>query len=185
MYYIGFLKKDARHAMVFKSLVKPKSAGMTYFVKVIGPYPTEQEANMILRNFKAVGWHDNPVGKIDKIVSYAKRGIRAYEAFKQENPNQLRKYGMKNPAQVISHKQALQLVKKVMTYAKKLYKHEKAGVKENPGKMYHEREFRLHMRDMEKYKLGSAPYIAALARAFEHLKSYKQAEKEDKVMRMR
>ena len=56
MYYIGFLKKDAKHAMVFKSLIT-NSKYMGYFVKVIGPYPTEEEANITLGNFKKAGCH--------------------------------------------------------------------------------------------------------------------------------
>jgi hypothetical protein len=61
MYYIGFLKKDARHAMVFRSIVKPKKDDLTYFVKVIGPYPEKWEAERTLRDLKHVGWHENPV----------------------------------------------------------------------------------------------------------------------------
>lgn len=207
MYYIGFLKKDARHAMVFKSIVKPKRDDLTYFVHVMGPYATERSARSRVNLIKRYGYRENPVGeKIDKAVSYVKRGIRAYDAFKG-NPatserqrrfmcaelgrkragkktrtgmkeGQLRDFCKKNPAQVISHAQALKLTKKILGYAKKLYRHEQAGVKGNPGAGYHDRKFLMYMRDLEKYKIGSEPYIATLAKAYEHLESAKDSMKE-------
>ena len=167
MYYIGFLKKDARHAMVFKSIKTPKRDDLTYFVKVMGPYGTERTARSRVNLIKRYGYRENPVGEqIDKAVSYVKRGIRAYDAFKG------------NPAKVISHAQALKLTKKVIAYAKKLYKHEKAGVKGNPGAGYHDQKFLMYLRELEKYKLGSPPYIATLAKAYEHLESAKESMKQ-------
>lgn len=168
MYYIGFLKKDARHAMVFKSIKTPKKDDLTYFVHVMGPYATERTARSRVNLIKRYGYRENPVGeKIDKAVSYVKRGIRAYDAFKQ-----------KNPAKVISHGQALKLTKKILAYAKKLYKHEQAGTKSNPGAEYHDKKFIRYLKELEKYKVGSEPYIATLAKAYEHLESAKESMKE-------
>ena len=144
MYYIGFLKKDAEHAMVFKSVVSPKKGDYTYFVKIIGPYPEKAEADMILRNFKAVGWHDNPV---------------------------VNKKRIKN---IMSPEKALRLTRKVISYAKDLHKEYKS----NPGVAYHDKKFLFFMRELEKYKIGSPPYISTLAKAYEHLESAKDSKKE-------
>jgi len=84
----------------------------------------------------------------------------------------------RNPARVISHGQALKLTKKILAYAKQLFRHEQAGVKGNPGKSYHDQKFLIYMRDLEKYVIGSAPYIATLAKAYEHLESAKDSVEE-------
>lgn len=146
MYYIGFLKKNANCAFVFKSYIKPKSGTHHWFKKILGPYPTETEANTLLSNLKSVGWRDNPVAETN----------------------------------MMSASKAMKLTRKVISHARDLY----STYKENPGRVYHEREFRLFMKDLEKYKIGSPPYIQALARAFEHLKSITKLDREDRAGRM-
>jgi hypothetical protein len=132
-YYIGFLKKDARYAMVFKSIVKPKAQDYTYFVKVIGPYPEEWEAKKTLRDLKHVGWRENPIKGL-----VTKDGIR----------------------------KAIALSKKIT----KLY-----GVvrRKNPEVGEHQQKFLFYMQELEKYVVGSVPYIRVLARAYAHLQSVK------------
>src|SRR5574337_1078274 len=82
-----------------------------------------------------------------------------------------------NPERVISHKQALALTKKIIRYAEKLFKHERHGVKygTNPGADYHDRKFIYYMKELEKYAIGSQPYIATLAKAYEHLESARES----------
>jgi len=140
MYYIGFLKKDARHVMVFKSIKTPKRDDLTYFVKVMGPYGTERTARSRVNLIKRYGYRENPVGEklqkvvmgADKAVAITKKLIRAYETLR----------------------------------------------KENPGAGYHDKKFLMYMKELEKYKLGSAPYIATLAKAYEHLESAKESMKQ-------
>lgn len=43
--------------------------------------------------------------------------------------------------------------------------------KKNPGEAYHNRKFLSYIADLEKYKVGSQPYIVTLAKAYEHLES--------------
>ena len=50
--------------------------------------------------------------------------------------------------------------------------------KKNPGKEYHDKKFMRYMRELEKYKVGSEPYIATLAKAYEHLESANDSEHE-------
>lgn len=145
MYYLGFLKKDAQHAMVFKSMVKPTPNDLTYFVKVLGPYEDKKEADTLLKNLKAVGWHDNPV-----------------------------KEKLSRKTNMMSPEKALRLTRKVIVYAKDLHK----DYKSNPGAEYHDKKFLYFMRELEKYKIGSPPYISTLAKAYEHLESAKASVKE-------
>jgi hypothetical protein len=229
MYYIGFLKKDARHAMVFRSLKIPKATDYTYFVKVIGPYPTEQEANITLGNFKKVGWHDNPaVSERQRKFMCADLG-RLRSGKKTQtgmNERQLRDFCRKrNPAHIsesqirrgtthelehttdraiarkiacdhlkedpkyythlakmekmykkniMSAAKALKLTKKVIAHSRDIYK----TYKENPGAGYHDRKFLQYIKELEKYKLGSPPYISTLAKAYEHLESAKESLRE-------
>jgi hypothetical protein len=91
---------------------------------------------------------------------------------------QLSDYCKKNPAKVISHTKALQLTKRIISYAKKLFKHEIEGVKEyeNPGESYHMSKFMYYMRELEKWKVGSNPYISTLAKAYEHLQDAEKSK---------
>jgi len=66
---------------------------------------------------------------------------------------------------------ALKLTKKVIDFSKDIHK----TYKENPGAEYHDRKFLLYMRDLEKYAVGSKPYIITLAKAYEHLESAKDS----------
>jgi len=66
---------------------------------------------------------------------------------------------------VMSPEKALRLTRKVIAYAKDLHK----DYKSNPGQDYHDRKFMAYMKELEKYKIGSPPYIATLAKAYEHL----------------
>ena len=72
---------------------------------------------------------------------------------------------------VMSPEKALRLTRKVIAYAKEIHK----DYKENPGQSYHDRKFLAYMKELEKYKVGSQPYIATLAKAYEHLESAKDS----------
>jgi hypothetical protein len=140
MYYIGFLKKDARHAMVFRSIKTPKKDDLTYFLHVMGPYGTERMARSRVNLMKRYGYRENPIKEkmqkvvmgADKAISITKKLIRAYETLRHQNP----------------------------------------------GKSYHDKKFLLYIGELEKYKVGSPPYIATLAKAYEHLESAKESVKE-------
>lgn len=47
--------------------------------------------------------------------------------------------------------------------------------KKNPGVKYHDQKFLFYMRELEKYVVGSAPYIQILAKAYAHLQSAKDS----------
>lgn len=139
-------------------------------------YATKVEAQKEVDHIKMVGaWRGMPPkiedaarkknpGKLEKVVGFTKRALRAYDAFKQ-----------KNPARVVSHKQALALTKKILAYAKKLYRHEQSGMKKNPGEHYHSEKFRAYMNELSRYPLGSTPYLTTLAKAYEHLGSQRES----------
>jgi len=215
MYYLGFLKEDTRHVVVFKSTIQPKSNDLTYFVKVVGPYITEQEARNDLRSLRSKGYRENPatesraqycrerqldpsrfakgsfrtitLGKGKKGVIACPKGkynrgecgvgTRLQTILHPVGSRGCPKGGLelkkrkRNPAKVISHKQAFVLTKKILAYAKKLYRHEQKGMKENPGVNYHQQKFLFYMSQLEKYVIGSKPYIELLAKAYEHLES--------------
>lgn len=159
MYYIGFLKKDARHAMVFKSIKKPKQDDLTYFLHVMGPYVTERLARSRVNLIKRYGYRENPVR--EKIKNVVKE-------------HYVMKWGKGRKKNVITPEKALRLTRKVIAYAKDLHK----DYKENPGQSYHDKKFLLYIGELEKYKVGSEPYIATLAKAYEHLESAKESMKE-------
>jgi hypothetical protein len=135
-YYIGFLKESKKHAVVFKSIVKPKKDDLTYFLKVVGPYSSWDAAKIGLKMFR--GYRENPVT---------------------------------NPVSQDDVREAVQLTKRVY----KLYKSVRKG---NPGKRYHDQHFIQYMKDLDKYVLGSAPYTATLAKAYEHLQSARDSDRE-------
>jgi hypothetical protein len=58
MYYLGFLKQNTTDVVIFKALKKPQRGDYTYFLKVIGPYSTEERARSDLRNLR--GYRENP-----------------------------------------------------------------------------------------------------------------------------
>lgn len=68
-------------------------------------------------------------------------------------------------------RKAIALTKKVMKLYGKIRK-------KNPGKSYHDQHFLRYIKDLEKYIIGSAPYIATLAKAYEHLESAKASMEE-------
>lgn len=147
MYYLGFLKDDTKHVVVFKAIVKPKRGDYQYFTKVMGPYSTEDNARRGLvalrRVYGEYGYEENPVK--ESRVQYIKEV-----------------------------KRAIALTQKVMKLYGKIRK-------KNPGKSYHDQKFLQFMRDLEKYVVGSAPYIATLAKAYEHLESAKDSMREESV----
>lgn len=84
----------------------------------------------------------------------------------------------KNPARIISDRQALALTKKVIAAGKKLFLHEKGELRrKNPIEARHVQGFIKGIKEVEKYVVGSRPYIEALARAYGHLEQAKEAMK--------
>lgn len=77
---------------------------------------------------------------------------------------------------VISHRKALALTKKIIVYAKRLSKHERVGIRKNPGVEYHKQKFIYYMKELEKYRIASKTYIEILAKAYEHLQSMEDSE---------
>jgi hypothetical protein len=76
---------------------------------------------------------------------------------------------------VMSRAKALKLTKQVLSFGKEVYRTYR---EKNPGKSYHDQKFIQYMKDLEKYVVGSAPYIATLAKAYEHLESAKASTEE-------
>lgn len=187
MYYIGFFKNDLNRMMVFREDKIPTPKKYSYFGKVIGPYGSDSEARMVMKTLRrgyGYSYDENPaVSERQRRFMCADLGRKraGKKTVTKMTEQQLRDFCVKrkkNPARVISHKQALALTKKVMAYAKKLYRHEQAGVRENPGAGYHDRKFLAYMKELEKYAIGSQPYIATLAKAYEHLESARASREE-------
>jgi len=78
----------------------------------------------------------------------------------------------------MSDRQALALTKKIIEAGKRLFRHERSELKQNPGKSYHDRKFLSYLGELEKYKIGSQQYIGALAKAYEHLESARESVKQ-------
>ena len=186
MWYIGFLKKNTKYTVLFRSIKIPKQSDVTYFVKVIGPFETESQAKIEQSYLRSQGYHENPV----KNPAYSERQrkfmcaeLGRKRAGKKTQTGmtevQLRDYcRRKNPVKVISHRQALALTKKIVAYGKKLFRHEQAGVRENPGINDHMQKFLFYTKELEKYVVGSRPYIELLAKAYEHLESVEASKKQ-------
>jgi hypothetical protein len=64
---------------------------------------------------------------------------------------------------------------KAVKLTKKLIRAYEAFRQENPGKSYHDQKFMSYMKELEKYAIGSVPYIGTLAKAYEHLESAKES----------
>jgi hypothetical protein len=84
----------------------------------------------------------------------------------------------KRTRNVMSRTKALKLTKQILSFGKEIYHTYR---EKNPGKSYHDQKFLMYMRDLDKYIVGSAPYIATLAKAYEHLKSAKDSMREESV----
>jgi hypothetical protein len=176
MYYLGFLKRDMRHVVVFRAIVKPKPGDYTYFLKVIGPYITEQEARNDLRHMR--GYRENPATSerqrkfMCAELGRLRSGKRTQTTMTEK---QVRDFcRKKNPAKYLSDRQALALTKRVMAAGKKLLRHERSEIRRNPEEQKHVDKFIEHMKTLEKYVVGSKPYIEALAKAYEHVQVAKR-----------
>lgn len=61
MYYIGFLKHDPKHTVLFKSIKRPTKSSFEYFIKVMGPYKSWNSARaMVDKLKKEYGVKENP-----------------------------------------------------------------------------------------------------------------------------
>ena len=169
MYYLGFLKDNTTDVVIFKAIVKPKKNDYSYFTKVMGPYQSEGNARKGLRALKQAygeyGYRENP--SKESRASYRKIGgvgcqkghVHSGRRVRSENP-------LKSS------------VEKAVRLTKRLIRGYEAFRQENPGKSYHDQKFLRFMGELEKYTIGSSPYIATLAKAYEHLESAKDSESE-------
>lgn len=69
-------------------------------------------------------------------------------------------------------------IRKVIALSRRIVKLYGKVRRKNPGEEYHTRKFTQYMRDLEKYKIGSRPYIETLAKAYEQLESARDSVKE-------
>mgnify|MGYP001561035566 CR=1 FL=1 len=96
MYYIGFLKNDHTHGVVFRSATKPKRIDYLYFLNVVGPYKSWDAAKNGLKLFR--GYKENPVKNgitkkdITKAIGLTKRVIRMFGALRKKNPVPIGKF---------------------------------------------------------------------------------------------
>lgn len=150
-YYLGMLHRNLKDVVVFRTNGKLTAKDNKAFVKVLGPYPTEQAVRDDLRVLKKMkGFRENPSPSLRS--RYKKSAVKRYK-------------------NVMSPEKALRLTRKVMAHAKDIYK----DYQENPGQNYHDQKFLQYMKELEKYKVGSVPYIGTLAKAYEHLESAKES----------
>jgi hypothetical protein len=83
----------------------------------------------------------------------------------------------KNPKKYMSDRQALALTKKVITFGKRLAKHEQSEIRKGNPASGHLVKFVEQMKTLEKYAVGTKEYIDKLAEAYGHLKAAKAAMK--------
>lgn len=168
MYYLGFLKQNTKDVVIFKSLKAPRKGDFAYFIRVMGPYQTEGNARKGLVRLKEsygeFGYHENPSSKARAI--YKKKGITC----RKDHAHNGKCASYQNPLGAT--------VEKAVKLTKKLVRAYDAFRQDNPRKSYHDQKFLRFMGELEKYKVGTPPYIAVLAKAYEHLQSAKDSEKE-------
>lgn len=188
MYYLGMLHRNLKDVVIFRS-PKLTRGEKGHFIKVLGPYLTEQLARDDLKVLKKMyGYRENPssCGSRRKVLQrQIQRGIQhELEHTKsrkvsrkiacdhlREDPkyythlSKMEKQYKKNPVSVDS----------AVKITKKLVRAYEAYRKENPGQNYHDQKFIQYMKELEKYSVGSVPYIGTLAKAYEHLKSAKES----------
>ena len=168
MYYLGFLKQNTTDVVIFKAIVKPKKTDYSYFTKVMGPYQSDGNARKGLRALKQAygeyGYRENP--SKESRALYRKGGVGCQKGHVHSG----RCARFENPLR--------SSVDKAVRLTKRLIRGYEAFRQENPGKSYHDQKFIRFMGELEKYKIGSPPYIATLAKAYEHLESAKDSESE-------
>jgi excinuclease UvrABC nuclease subunit len=168
-YYIGFFATDLNKMMKFYSIRKPVKSTYPFFGKVIGPYETEQQTDNTMTVLKrAYGYHSNPA-KSEKQRRFMCADLGRLRSGKKTktrmSERQLRDFCRKsNP---MSPEKALRLTRKVIAHAKDIYQ----DYQSNPGQDYHDQKFIRYMKELEKYVVGSEPYIRTLAKAYENLEA--------------
>ena len=95
MYYIGFLKNDPNHAVLFKSVKVPTKTDYRFFVSVSGPYESWRSAKYSLAILKRRdNVKENPIKGlvtkegIRKAVGLTKKAIKIYGIIRQKNPGE-------------------------------------------------------------------------------------------------
>lgn len=191
MYYLGMLHRNLKDVVIFRS-PKLTRGEKGHFIKVLGPYLTEQLARDDLKVLKKMyGYRENPAScgsqrkisqrQIQRGIQHELEHTRSRKVSRKiacdhlrEDPYyythlaKMEKQYKKNP---MSPEKALRLTRKVIAYAKDLRK----DYQENPGQNYHDQKFIQYMKELEKYPVGSVPYIGTLAKAYEHLESAKES----------
>lgn len=100
MYYIGFLKNDPNHAVLFKSIKKPTREDYRFFISVSGPYGSWREAKYSLDILKGRdrGIKENPVkypitkADIKRSVGLTRKLIRMFGTLRKKNPSNVGKF---------------------------------------------------------------------------------------------
>jgi Protein of unknown function (DUF5661) len=247
MYYLGFLEQNTKDVVIFKSLKAPKKGDFSYFVRVMGPYSTEDKARKGLIHVKEAygeyGYRENPSQESreqyrlqNPAVSERQRRFMCSDLGRLRSgkrtrttmtERQLRDYCVKsNPARVLesqirrgiihelehttdreiarkiacdhlredpkyythlakmekqyikknylSDRKALALTKKVIAIGKKLFKHEQSEIRKGNPASEHFDKFIRGMKTLEKYAVGSKPYIDALAKTYADLQVAKK-----------
>jgi hypothetical protein len=232
MYYLGFLKKNMKDVVIFKSIVKPKKGDYRYFTGVMGPYGSEVEARKSLSAMRGQGYRENPAtserqrrfmcaelgrlrsgkktqtGMSDKQLGDFCRKSNPFIAESQirigtrhelehttdrviarkiacdhlkEDPKYythlaaMEKTYKRNPSKkYMSDRRALALTKKIIAYGKRLFKHEQSEIRKGNPASDHMSKFIRGMKTLERYAVGSKPYIEALAKTYADLQAAKK-----------
>lgn len=176
MYYLGFLKQNTKDVVVFKSIKVPKSGDFSYFVRVVGPYTTEEKARKGLRDLKVAygehGYRENPSSA--SRARYRRKGIICGKDHVHGGQCSVKGLRKSNPGKYLSDKQALALTKKVVALGKRLFKHEQSEIRRGNPASGHMSKFLSHIKTLEKYAVGSKAYIDKLAEAYSHLQAAKK-----------
>jgi hypothetical protein len=84
-YYLGFLKQNTKDVVIFKSLKTPNRRDFSYFVRVMGPYKSEDGARAGLHNLKVAygefGYRENPSSNPESRAKYCRERQMSPSAF--------------------------------------------------------------------------------------------------------
>jgi hypothetical protein len=183
------LHRNLKDVVIFRTNGKLKAKENKAFVKVLGPYPTEQAVRDDLKVLKKMyGYRENPAScsrcrkisqrQIQRGIQHELEHTKSRRVSRRiacdhlrEDPYyythllKMEKQYKKNPVSVDN----------AVRITKKLVRAYEAYRKENPGQNYHDQKFIQYMKELEKYTVGSVPYIGTLAKAYEHLESAKES----------
>lgn len=194
--YIG-IRRDNNDGLVFRSDSIPTRRKFgKYFDNVIGPFDTLKNVAKYCRSRQlSPKLFDKRSFRVITLGSKGKKGIIGCPKGKWSEKTKKCKVGTKLQSILIPVgmegcvRGGMELLRKKNPYTRTGLYYPKKGSEEayewarkmrrlrefkrrdNPNKEYHDRKFLDHLRQTDKWKLGSEPYLVELGKAYAHLES--------------